>query len=417
MTSKMLRVSAAVAVLFSLCFLCSCYDASDIEETAYLIALGIDRNNKENTDSSELENEFTYTFQLAAPLAGGGEKGGSNEYDSGNPTVSNIVITADSFYSAKNLLTNYLSKVLNMSHLKTIVCSWQAAETSLIEHSELFSREREIRPGTFVCVSAVSAQEFLKAVNPELEGSTAKYYELVNSDKTLIYAPVKRLGDFIEETQTGDGSAALPIAWIAEAESSDGEKDGTGKIYGRKPELKGMAVLKGNNIVGTLGESEALMYNILTGHTEDFVFTVFNNSSDSNSSYSTEVSTISFKCRTESVPKISVKLNKKFAMDVSVRIKLFAECMGKRIDADNSNGYKTPEKLSSLLQAAFEKEMTDFLDKTAYELNADILKIGRKCKKNYLTIEELEKSDFEKNYKNSKFSVKVILTMNEEAQL
>lgn len=417
MTSKMLRVSAAVAVLFSLCFLCSCYDASDIEETAYLIALGIDRNNKENIGSSESENEFIYTFQLAAPLVGGGEKGGSNEYDSGNPTVSNIVITADSFYSAKNLLTNYLSKVLNMSHLKTIVCSWQAAETSLIEHSELFSREREIRPGTFVCVSAVSAQEFLKAVNPELEGSTAKYYELVNSDKTLIYAPVKRLGDFIEETQTGDGSAALPLAWIAEAESSDGEKDGTGKIHGRKPELKGMAVLKGNNIVGTLGESEALMYNILTGHTKDFVFTVFNNSSDNNSFYSTEGSTISFKCRTESVPKISVKLNEKFVMDISVRIKLFAECMGKRLDADNSNGYKTTEKLSSLLQAAFEKEMTDFLDKTAYELNADILKIGRKCKKNYMTIEELEKSDFEKNYKNSEFSVKVILTMNEEAQL
>ncbi len=416
----------AVLTVFSQILLCSCYDAGDVEETSYLIALGIDKVKSDDTKGTG----FSYTFQLAAPLksSGGGEEtggeGGEDEkkntesddkkeriYDSKNPTVNNIVIAAPDFYTAKNMLANYMSKKLNMSHLKMIVCARDVAIDSFKEHSELFSREREIRPGTFLCVSEGRAEAFLKAVNPELEGNTAKYYELVNSDKTLVYAPVKRLGDFSNDSAILDKSAVLPLARLSEAEASselkvaDAKsgrlvKSSISRISGAKPELWGMAFFSDGKLIAETDGTMALMYNILTGHTKQLVFSVTSPFDESDS--------LTFKCKIEGKPSISVQDEADSSPKIFVQVNAFTEYMGARLP----NGYKSFSELNNTARSALEKEIESFMIETAQKYNADVLKTGRLVKKNYLTEKSFDNISWQKKYKNADFSVKVFLTDN-----
>lgn len=387
----MKRLLAFFMCIFMM-LLSACYDASDIEETAYLIALGIDKG----------ESGFLYTFQLASPAPdkeGGGEKGE-------NPTAKNVVIGAEDFYTARNMFSNYLSKSLNMSHLKMIVCSKEIAESSFYEHSQLFSREREIRPGTYLAVSSKSAEEFLKAVNPALEGNTAKYYELINLDRSMLYAPAKRLGEFLSDMETSDGSGVLPVARVLETEKSDGikgEKHEKGemvkgtvsRVSDSKTELFGMGIFKKGKIIGMLDGNDAFMYNILTGFSEDFVFSV--------KSTDDEQRTLSFKVSLDNKPKIKVLENgEKIRVDVMVEGDI--EYMGIK-DFENFKGEKGFEKIAS---DALGKELKAFLEKTASTYGADVLKVGDRLKKYYLTQEDFEKINFEDKYPYAEFYVSVL---------
>ncbi len=374
-------------------FLSACYDASDIEETAYLIALGIDK----------AESGFLYTFQLASPApqkeGGGGEKGE-------NSTAKNVVIGAEDFYTARNMFSNYLSKRLNMSHLKMIVCSKEIAESSFYEHSQLFSREREIRPGTYLAVSSGNAEEFLKAVNPELEGNTAKYYELINLDKSMLYAPRERLGEFLSDMETSGGSGVLPVARVSKTEKSDslkgeecekGEmvKGSISRVSNSKTELFGMGIFKDGKLIGMLDGNDALMYNILTGFSKNFVFSVM--------SPDEEQKTLSFKISLDNKPKIKVSENEnKIRVDVIIEGDI--QYMG-IMTPENYNGEKSLKKIAS---ESLEKELKSFLEKTASNYGADVLKAGEKLKKYYLTQKDFEKINLEEKYPEAEFYVNVL---------
>ena len=389
-----------IFALFFICasvFLCGCYDASEIEETAYLIALGI--------DSTGEEGGYQYTFQLAAPLAisgGGGEEGGGGSSDGGseNKTVKNVLIGAPDFYTAKNMLTNYLSKSLNMSHLKLIVCSEDFAQNSLKKHAELFLQEREIRPGTFVALSDGKAEEFLKAVNPDLEGSTSKYYELSNSEKTLIYAPSVRLSDFLNSSENFDKSAVLPLALTSDKESADEfnvEEDDSGiknssqnRVSDSKAELYGMGIFKDGVLKGKMSGDEALFYNILTGSEKRFTFSVTDKKN--------EGEVISFDVQVLKKPDFIISEFEN-SLNITAELLLNMEYIG----AAPPPGYKNNEEILSVGEETLKNEINAFLLKTSREFSADILKTERLYKTRFLTLEDFEKSSYEEKYKNAVF--------------
>jgi len=377
-----MKKTLCVIVFFSILFITGCYDASEVEETAYLIALGLD-----NKD----DNSYSYTFQFAAPLAisGGGEEGGGGGggeepeqeeeiLDSKNPTVKNIVIEAPDFYTAKNKLSNYLSKTLNMSHLKMIVCSDEFSKEALKKHGELFLKEREIRPGTFVAVSSDKAEQFLKLVNPDLEGSTSKYYELSNSEKTLIFAPSMRLGDFLNGSETFDKSTVLPIAIV------DKEKISA--------ELFGMGIFKDGKLIGKVSGEEALIYNILTGNEKRFTFSV-NDKKNAGE-------TLSFDNLVLKAPNFKI-LEEDEKLIIITELYLNTEFIGAKLP----KGYGSAEELILVGEKELEKKISDFLIKISRDYSADILKIERYYKKQFFTIDEIKNAKFNDKYKTANFKV------------
>lgn len=382
-----------ILFMLALCLtvLTSCYDKSEVEETAYLIALGIDLSEDKNENDSA-DNEYVYTFQFAAPLAAYSE---SSSGDS-NGAVKNIKISATDFYSAKNILVNYLSKNVNMSHLKLIVCSKDFAKTSVKEHIGLFMKEREIRPSTFVAVSEEKAQDFLAAVHPEFESSTSKYYELANSEEMLVFAPFIRLSDFLNSSETFDKSAVLPVGEIVKAENEalnikPAQKNAT--------ELSKMAVFKDFSLKEILSKDDARLYNLLSGKEKKLIFSFMDEKNPENN--------IAFDVFVLQKPMFKVE-DKNGGVKVSVDILTEIKYIGSMLP----KGYKSIAEVNSFCKRELEKRIYDFLKMTQETLNADILKVQKFYKMNFLNEEDFKKKEFDKKYKSAEFDVRITSKVN-----
>ena len=167
-----LRRKAKPAVAALLCValcggLCGCYDAGEVEESAYVIGLGID---------SGREARYRFTFQLSNPLSSAEEV--KPETEEKNKTVIHYCEEGENFYTAVQQLRSHLGKNPELSQLTLIAFSVALAKEDIGEEAEQLLRDRQIRPDTNLCLTD-SAEMFLKQVMPRLEESTAKYYDLL----------------------------------------------------------------------------------------------------------------------------------------------------------------------------------------------------------------------------------------------
>ena len=248
---KIICIALAVLIAISLC---SCYDNQEIDTTAYVIALGIDKT----------EENYNYTFQISSPLSmgGGGEIADMGDGEE-NTRVENIVIGAESLYEAREIVNNFLSKKINLSHLKMIAISEETAKEGLSHHISFLLREREVRPNTRMCITKGGAEDFLRGVNPSLEANTAEYYELV-FENGAVFTASKKLWEFVNESETF--GTVLPMGRVSESESSsDFEKEEIKRASSSKSEFSGLCMIKDYTAVGELSPQKSKIFGLLTG--------------------------------------------------------------------------------------------------------------------------------------------------------
>ncbi|MEG1880476.1 MAG: GerAB/ArcD/ProY family transporter, partial [Oscillospiraceae bacterium] len=249
---NMKKVGTAMLVAILCVVLTGCHDAQEIEETAYIIAIGVDTGN---------EFPYRYTFQFANPLATGenmaemkkpeeseeSENSGNSEKveKTENKSVNNITVEAENFYIAWNELGSFIGKSSNMSHIKLIVFSEDIAALGVMNHAKLLMNEREIRPNTNVCISTGSAKEMLKNIKPTLEISTIKYYELLLENDRVPYAPIVELRELVNKISDPEIDAVLPLI--------------------NNSELCGMGIFKDEKMVKILDGNQAQIYKLIEG--------------------------------------------------------------------------------------------------------------------------------------------------------
>jgi len=384
-------------LILSILPLTGCYDIKEIDETAYIVALGIDESDGRN---------FSYTFQFSAPLAISapspeGESSSSEESSSkSNQSVSTLTIAAPDFYVARNLTNNYMSKNINMSHLKMIVFSAKISPDDLEQHSQLLLREREIRPHTTIALSATTASDFLKKVNPELESNTSKYYELMSLRSNNIYAPSKQLHDFVDEIITGENDTVLPIATNAKeirkfpADSTTAGWVGTHKssIDSDSAVMCGMAIYKEGTLSGSMDGDSALIFNILNKNIDNCTVTVADKHNHDR--------TISFRLI---IPqKAHYRLNRQ-TTEVRVSQNLSAEYLGSILP----KGYRSFDELYSYFRTIITNRMQEFLLDISKERSADILSLRNEMRRQFLTLKDWEAFDWNSFYKQARFSVNI----------
>ncbi len=251
-----------IAFLTAVCVsvpLWGCYDNRDIDKTAYVIAVGIDKG----------DDIYNYTFQISSPLAMGG--GGEISAPEGeeNSRAVNIVIGANDLYEARNKLNSFLSKTVNMSHLKMIAFSMETAKEGFSPHMTFLLREREVRPNTKLCVTESRAEEFLRGVNPALEANTAEYYDLI-AESGGIYAPSKTLREFINENAVF--ASALPLGRLAEGgegEAFQNQESKLLRVSTSKAELSGLCLIKDYKAVGVLPPLSSGIFGLITGKNKE----------------------------------------------------------------------------------------------------------------------------------------------------
>lgn len=350
---KKSKIATAVILCIAMCTsLCGCYDSKEVEEKAYIIALGVDNGETE---------KYRYTFQISNPLESGGSIGteekaakNSSGSDEGNKTVDNIVIEAYNYHIALDRLKSVLSKEADMSHIKLIVYSFDIAESGAMEHSELLLSEREIRPGTNLCL-ADSAEKFLVSVKPTLEESTVRYYELYLRNYNIPYAPVTELRDFVGRSKDNGYDAVVPIS------GEDG--------------LSGMGIFADGILKEKLSGEEVFIYKMLCGD--------LNKASASDGENGIFISN-------SGNPKIKIK-NAGNTPNIEITLTL-------KIEGDYNS-----EALVNMLKSKSE----DLLYKIS-SAGCDILGIGRYLKKNCLTQDEWLSTNWNNLFENSKFSLDIL---------
>lgn len=335
---KKTQITSGIMAVIMCFLLTGCYDSREVEEGAYMIALGVDKG---------ITNAYRYTFQVSNPLELGenSEAGGMGEDKTEteeapqevNKGVNNIVVEADDFYTAMDILKSRLGKAPEPEHLKLAAFSKElAAEESLKNHAALLYCRREVRPGISLCL-ADSAEEFLTGVKPELEQSTARYYELFFREENTPYAPVIELKDFVIESDNDACDSVLPI--------------GAGK------ELTGMGIFHDGILVSEADPYQAMLYKLLTGRSQKTAVSagdsVFSVTAD-------KPAEITFDSQSK---RVIVKSN-----------------------LTASLAYGTLED-GGVLVKKLETDMTSFLAETA-QMSADILGIRQKLKQKAKTQDE-----------------------------
>lgn len=371
----MRKISGFMVVILTIFLCCSCYDGREVSETAYVIAVGIDGAG---------EGLFNYTFQIAAPLSV------NNGDDNGkNTSVRNIVLTAGDFYTARNMLNNFLSKRVDMSHLKMIVFAPETDSGAWLRHSRMFVREREIRPHTLLAAAEGTAEEYLKCVNPEFEENTAKYYELMSLRSNNIYAPSAELGDFVDEIKDS-GGGSLPLARVLR----DGDKN-------ERSELKGMMLFRDECAVGALDGDSAMWFNILKRGIKNCKISV-------PSKYDTSERLV-FSVFVPSVAKYSANTSGG-SFKITVRQRLEAKYEGGELP----NGYGSYAELYSDFQKNCAESVERLLCSLSRDFGVDALNIGKKFRRNFATYDKMKGFDWNKKFSEAEFVVQMEIGGDDE---
>ncbi len=188
--------------LFSIiCFtLTGCFSKSEIEDLAYVIALGIDKGSDDN---------ILVSYQLAVPIkiAGEGSEGGK-----GSTTL--VTLETDSLYNSISRANTMISKEITLSHNKLIVLSEELAKEGIHDLLNALVTNREVRPKTSIIIYKGQAKEMLENLEPVLEKNPARYYDLLlDANQYTGYALDNYLFNFYIQSKD---TLASPYALIAE---------------------------------------------------------------------------------------------------------------------------------------------------------------------------------------------------------
>lgn len=292
---------------------------------------------------------YRYTFQVSNPLKSGKVKDGETEASAeGNETVDNIVIEAADYYRAEDKLKSVLSKDLSLSHLKLLVFSFEAAQKGAPSQGSFMLYGRELRPETNMCL-APSARDFLLNIKPSLEESTVRFYELFFKNANLPYAPVSTVREFTQMTAESGGDAVLPIV-----------EDGS---------LEGMGVFSNEMLCMTANYREVMLYKLVKGELKG-------------ASLGEGSGTVS------NVGGVKIGIDKDLLKaDIEIKIK-------------TKEGQ--PSNISRL-----EAETEEFLN-SVYQNGCDILGLGMRLKKDFLTEKEWEAYNWRERIKSVKFKIGII---------
>ena len=182
-------------LIFILFFLTGCYDAVSLEKYYYAIALGID-----TSTSSKLK--------LIVQVAGSNSSNETNTSQSTNTEIFSV--DCDSINLGLNIINNYLSKKINLSHCSAIIFSEEISKRGVQDYINSLANNPEIRPDCHILISNSNALDILENVSKSGEQFSSRYYDFViNSVEFTGYASQSEFGQFFYAINT---PSETPIA-------------------------------------------------------------------------------------------------------------------------------------------------------------------------------------------------------------
>lgn len=406
------KLALLILTFFSLLFTSGCFDAIEVDDMVYVVAMGLD---------SGIDGNVRMSMLLAVPLAVGvGPEPGEVEKSS---TI--ITVEAPTIYGGMNIANSMMSKQLNFSHTKLVVISKELAEKGIEKYLNTYTRFREFRPETFFGISICPAEEFLKDSKHILEANPAKYYELMmESWKTTGFCIGIGLEDFYSYMRSTDGEAVAALLDVSKPEDSNKAEEVLSRrnqedrrimegeytaedmpvVFDSKSLNMGAAVFKSDKMVGELNGRETFYYLTVTGQLNDSYFSIPDpEDSQNGADRSGEGNFVSLKLNLARKPVFEAEMkNDKPVITAHV----FLE--GLLLTAEGETNYSSGEGLKLLEDFSAEyirKGILSFLEKTREELNSDICGIGKTFKRKFLIWDDWVRFRWADKYENAQFNV------------
>ncbi len=384
--------------------LTGCYDEVEPDNISFITAVGIDK-------SKQNDKAYEFTFQYAKPTQISG--GSSIEGGKGKEILENISVEAPTIYAAINTVNQVISKRISLSHVSLFVFSEEIAREGIKNFTSTMSRSEEIRPNIYLAVAKDSASKYLEEVKPAVEINPAKYYRQKFEKDVFGGIPDNSNNEFYFYEKTKEKNAVLPMAGVMkENEEKKNELQQKAEINEKsfeykiknyfpgqlaiseknKSEIIGMAIFKGDKMIGEMGSIEALLYNMITDNFER-AYTTF----------SSEKTEIPMTILMQRGGKTKIKYDK-HQHKCNIKLPLEGEFVS--LPAD----YITEQDIE-----AFEKDVEKAITESAYglvekitgEFNSDILGIGSSAKYSFLTYSEFEAFKWEEKFPTLSFEIDV----------
>lgn len=422
---NLIRKAFIIVILFSLTFtfFTTFSSGQKLDDLAYIVSIGIDKGDKEKYKIS-----FQISTVQSTPSGGNSNSGSSGNSggasSSSGKSSSYIVntIECNSIDAGIGLINTYVNKTVNLSHCKVVLISDAIAKDGVSDIIYTLVNKVEIRPDCNIIVSKIKAEDFVNTIQPSTQDVLSTYFNMTsgNSEKQETeYTQLITLSDFYSYLKD---PISEPYASLGTISSSKGKTlnkkqnnnqdntSGLDKVAGdinsksNEPlvELLGLAVFKGDKLVGELSGIETICNLILTNKLKETTITVpspFDNSQ-----------TVDLIASMNSKPKIHVYINN----NTSPYITVDANIVTRLLSFNNNVSDITQDKINQVEASAknyLTSQLYGYLYKTSKDLKSDITSLGIYGAKNFSTQQEWNNYNWSQSYETSSFNVNVNLTL------
>lgn len=398
---KRKALARLLVTLLLLPWLAGCWNKTEIEEGAYILALGIDKGE---------DLPYSVTVVMAKPAAIAGKEGGGGEE---KPVVITTV-EAPSIAGALSMLHGYVGRQVTLYHTKALFLHEEMARTGGLKVIDELLRFRQIRETVFFIVTREEAGQFLSDLKVDLEKDPMRFIEQMtyNYRRNAMLPADSQINHFASKL---DVAYAQPLSYYAAVvdEEEKGEKETesaqaeAGFKAGQLPregganvEMLGAAAFRGQQMVGVLTGDEMRHLLMLQDKFRKAL--------------------VAFKDpkNPELYVSVELSLGRPFQPQADLSgtrprlfgtISLEAEILGIQSGTD----YSEPE-LQGLLERAMaeqiQQQIIELVSKTQ-EWETDIVGFGRHLVSLFPTVAEWEAYDWLAKYPDAQFSIDVKLKL------
>jgi spore germination protein KC len=387
-------------------------DSNEIDDQVYALQIGVDKG---------VENKVRLTIQYATYKGGGqqggvaGGGGGGEEKSSGQ--VDGTVVTtieASSILDGINMLNASATRQISLVHTKAFIFSEELAYEGLAPYMETISRFRETRRISTVGVCRGKAEDYIKESKALVGENVSKAIELAlsQSQKTGLfprayftnfyrdmispysqaYALYVGLNEYKNLKKDSDGEADTPLK--TEEKYLPGEIPRRGDI---KQEFIGTAVFDGDKMVGSLDSQETRYFMMVTGKFRQGVISIEDKNKPGMA--------IPFELRPGRNPKIKARFERgKPVIYVNLNLEADIGAIQSRIQYESLGNIN---ELNKMIKENIENGVKKTIEKTQKQMGSDVFGFGYYIADKFWTINELEKYNWLKHYKDARFNVQV----------
>lgn len=376
-------------VILAIVFLTTgCWDKKEIEEKAYVVDIGLDKSDK--------KGDIQITYHIANPQVGTSQRGKADR----EPASEEITFFhAAGLSSSMDTANASITRKLSFEQTKVLIFSEELARSeNFVSMMYAMVRDVEIRRGVRILITREKANEFIHNNKPKMETRPHKFYQFMIERTTETgLVPDSDLQKYFEVTES-DESLFLAMYGTSKKfkEKENGYEDDylpgqIGKKGGNDTQFIGSAVFKDGVMIGNLTGEETRLVLALDPYNPRITFHV-TYPDPKKPEYR-----IGGMVMYGPSPDIKMDLKgDKPKVRVTLPVIFDLQSVPSLVNyVDNPENQKL---LKSKMEEDIKKKLEKLIKKTQEKFKGDPFRWSIKARKEFLTIQQYKKFNWEKTY-------------------